>query len=1117
MTIKLSICMMVKDEEENLQRCLDSLQELREKVSSELIIVDTGSKDETVKIAKKYTDRVYFHPWNNNFSEMRNITINYAQGNWIFIIDADEELDSAQEIVKFLSSSIQNKFNAGLVTIKNLTIDNQEERYALISAPRLFRNDGYFHYQGAVHNSPKFQGNGIAIRATLIHYGYISTDKELMERKFKRTAGLLKTELAKDPENIYYRFQLSVSYAMNKEDENALEEIIKAYDLIKKDRLIALKYVYVYCQLAKCYLANKYYEKTEEVCLEGLELEKEYIDLYYFMAQAQIELGKNDEAIKNCEHFIALVENYDNLNIRHNPAITMHTLFLTEAALHNIAVTCYREGQLEKALDYGRKITSSRFIPASIELIAECSIKLKFFKQLKEYREKIIGNSEEYEDIFSASIEKHKKNLNKDEEIELYKIFAGKEGIYNFLCALRIIYEEEKDFEKLYYRISQLIKDVDFNKLPDYYGDIIYYLIKTEKSLVALFATMPENNINRFMKYLDDKYADLAENIWDYLQKNDRENSFQETRTNKILRKYLLLSGHFSDDRYISIFNKYLNNGIEFIQTLYNENIIYDELINDVKNVEEAFFIYMFLALEKKEDKLTYVSYLKKAYKIYPYMSKGIESLLEEVEATTNENREINATFENYTVQLKEKLQKLIELNQLDEAEKFIAEYETITELDSAFYSIKAVILMMKNDFNQAEKIVKQGLSKNSTDFDLLYNLAYIYEQQGKENKAANVYKAAERNAKNNDEKNEAYFALRRLQKTIAMDNYHICDNKDPEKMIILHGTIEIANQMNTLTKGLKYLGMEAKTINYYPNYLGYQSDYTYDILREKNINKVNRDLIKISEKAINENDIFHFHFGTSLTIDHSDLPILQENGKKVFMHHWGSDVRMYSKAVKINKYIRVKTMDEESIKNKLKVLSKYIKNCIVADYELYEYVKDYYEKVHMIPQIINLDRWEVAEEHLNNKKTLIVHAPTDPVIKGTDYIINTINKLKNKYDFDFILVKNMPHEQARQIYRRADIIIDQVMIGIYGVFAIEAMAMGKPVITWISDYMKEKYPKDLPIVSANPDNLEEKLKMLLVDKELRKVLGKQGREYVEKYHDMEVVATKLLELYQSV
>jgi glycosyltransferase involved in cell wall biosynthesis len=83
--MKLSICMIIKDEETNLERCLSSLIPLMNKIESELIIVDTGSTDKSPEIAKKYTDKVYFHEWNNNFYDMRNISIGYAKGEWVFI------------------------------------------------------------------------------------------------------------------------------------------------------------------------------------------------------------------------------------------------------------------------------------------------------------------------------------------------------------------------------------------------------------------------------------------------------------------------------------------------------------------------------------------------------------------------------------------------------------------------------------------------------------------------------------------------------------------------------------------------------------------------------------------------------------------------------------------------------------------------------------------------------------------------------------------------------------------------------------------------------------------------------------------------------------------------
>ena len=88
----LSIVMMVKNEERYLDKTLYALNDLRKDIDTELIILDTGSTDSTVEIAKKYTDKVYFSKWNDNFADMRNISISYASGDWILILDADEEL-----------------------------------------------------------------------------------------------------------------------------------------------------------------------------------------------------------------------------------------------------------------------------------------------------------------------------------------------------------------------------------------------------------------------------------------------------------------------------------------------------------------------------------------------------------------------------------------------------------------------------------------------------------------------------------------------------------------------------------------------------------------------------------------------------------------------------------------------------------------------------------------------------------------------------------------------------------------------------------------------------------------------------------------------------------------
>lgn len=332
----------------------------------------------------------------------------------------------------------------------------------------------------------------------------------------------------------------------------------------------------------------------------------------------------------------------------------------------------------------------------------------------------------------------------------------------------------------------------------------------------------------------------------------------------------------------------------------------------------------------------------------------------------------------------------------------------------------------------------------------------------------------------------------------------------------ILHGTIDIANQMFTIAEELKKWTNLTSTLNYYPNYLEYKkADYVLDINKFSTLEEANCFYKHFMNRFINLYDIFHFHFGTSITLDGSDLPILKGLGKKVFMHHWGSDVRQLSIANKYNKYAVVKNRNELEIKKRLEYFGKYIKTCFVADYELYLYVKDFYEQVIYIPQIINLDNYPVSYNNIKSDEFIIVHAPTNKEIKGTKYIISAVEKLSKIYNIKFILIENISHKQALEIYKEADLIIDQLCIGTYGLLAIEAMALGKPVISYINEVYAAYYPNDLPIISANPDNIDKVLTDVLGDKFMLRKIGINSRQFVEKYHDSKKVIDKIIKHYQ--
>lgn len=450
--------------------------------------------------------------------------------------------------------------------------------------------------------------------------------------------------------------------------------------------------------------------------------------------------------------------------------------------------------------------------------------------------------------------------------------------------------------------------------------------------------------------------------------------------------------------------------------------------------------------------------------------------------------------------QIKENIQFLINREKFDEALLLINQYATINN-DAEAYSIKFVILMMQQNFAEAEIVIKAGLKDYPYNADLLFNISYFFDKKNNYSKALEYYSLAKLFNPNSD------VSVNDIISDIKPINY--------DELNVIHGTMEIANQMYTMTAELKNIGINTKMVNYYPSYLKYESDYLLDMSSFKDIGEANIKTKEIAAKIISEYDIFHFHFGTSLTLDHSDLPLLKMLGKKIVMHYWGSDVRRISVAQKTNPYVRVKNFDEIQIIKQIKNISMYIEDCIVADYELYQYVKEFFPKVHFLPQVIDLERYPMGIT--SNKRPLIVHAPTHADCKGTEFILKAIEKLQQEHDFDFQLVQGMSHDKAKEIYQKADLIIDQILAGAYGLLALEGMAMGKPVVCWISEYMQDKYPKELPLISANPDTIISVLRDVLANSDMLPQIGKQGRKYMEKYHDAKIVANQLNLIYQGL
>jgi len=336
------------------------------------------------------------------------------------------------------------------------------------------------------------------------------------------------------------------------------------------------------------------------------------------------------------------------------------------------------------------------------------------------------------------------------------------------------------------------------------------------------------------------------------------------------------------------------------------------------------------------------------------------------------------------------------------------------------------------------------------------------------------------------------------------------------KKSRIIHLPVNPVNQANILSNAQRKLGYQAYCCQYGSNPFGFISDYNLNI--DKIGNKYQRlyYIFIFFIKAIFRFDIFHFHCTTMLPRN-IDLVVLKLLRKKMIIHYWGSEIRRKQIAEKNSNYVKVKIENDEAILRNIKYISKYVRTAIVADYELYAYIDGYFDRILIIPQAIKAEDYMPRFPSRENIKPRIIHAPTNKGYKGTEYILKAIARLSNEYDFEFTLVEGVKNDEAIAIYEQADIIIDQILDGSYGIFSIEAMALGKPVICYIREDLRDKYPMDLPIVSANPDTIYDVLRQLINDANMRFEVGQRGRKYVDKYHSVDKIAKELIGVYKEL
>lgn len=237
-----------------------------------------------------------------------------------------------------------------------------------------------------------------------------------------------------------------------------------------------------------------------------------------------------------------------------------------------------------------------------------------------------------------------------------------------------------------------------------------------------------------------------------------------------------------------------------------------------------------------------------------------------------------------------------------------------------------------------------------------------------------------------------------------------------------------------------------------------------------------------------------------------------------MLMSFGGGDARIVEMARAKNPYFYREADPERDRQTRryLKSISQFVRYA-ATDYEMIDYVEPYFEKCFVFRQPVDLA--EFPEAPLEERDCpVVLHVPTQTDVKGTHYVLSAVEKLKSEgVRFEFRYVRQLTQKEFYQQIRECDIYIDDLRCGAHGVTAVETMAAGKPTVTYIRDDLLEKYPKTIPLVNANPDTIYGVLKDLLADFSRRREIGIAGRRYVEKYHDISVIAEELKTIYREI
>jgi glycosyltransferase involved in cell wall biosynthesis len=308
-------------------------------------------------------------------------------------------------------------------------------------------------------------------------------------------------------------------------------------------------------------------------------------------------------------------------------------------------------------------------------------------------------------------------------------------------------------------------------------------------------------------------------------------------------------------------------------------------------------------------------------------------------------------------------------------------------------------------------------------------------------------------------------------------------------RLRVTHTPVNFAGMGWTNVQALRRKGVDARLVVFETHPAHPEADW--DLKRPADAPLWRRQVVQARALAtlLPKTDVFHFYFGLTIVPKRLQFPILRASGKKSVFHYCGSD-------------IRGKSPDQLSYGERADAQ-------IVGSYDASRWVPE----AEVVVPGADLDELRPVPPR-DDGPVRVAHAALSRRRKGSDYVVAACEELGVELD----LIEGVHHSEVARRVAQADVVVDQLNSGWYGVFAIESMALGKPVLGYLHEEgvrrTEEAYGVEVPIVPTTKETLARDLRPLVGSGEERRRLGAASRAFVERVHDAEKIADRLLEIY---